>query len=120
MSDPKRVRRLPPRSHLRERRRACSASRLMISEPGMCCKVAGKEIVTSSHWREGTEPRLATCPLEHLERFAIACAGKWRDLWYGTGSVSSPYHNAYSLPGKPIELARYESYSFDRECEVNI
>src|SRR5262245_21488862 len=23
-----------------------------------------------------------------LERIAIACTGKWRDLWYGTGSVS--------------------------------
>ena len=48
MSDPKRLRRLPPRSHLRERHCACSPSRLMISEPGRCCKVAGKEIVTSS------------------------------------------------------------------------
>jgi hypothetical protein len=25
-----------------------------------------------------------------LDQFAIACTGKWRDLRYGTGSVSDP------------------------------
>jgi len=26
--------------------------------------------------------------MKEIERIAIACKGKWRDLWYGTGSVS--------------------------------
>src|SRR5262249_49793099 len=62
MSDPKRVRLLPPRSHLRERRRACSASRLMISEPVVCCKEPGNEVVTSSHWRERSRATTGDLP----------------------------------------------------------
>src|SRR5215813_7467851 len=62
MSAPKRLRRLPPRSHLRERRRACSASRLMISEPVVCCKAPGNEVVTSSHWRERSRATTGDLP----------------------------------------------------------
>ena len=34
----------------------------MISEPGVCCKVAGKEIVTSSHWRERSRATTGDLP----------------------------------------------------------
>ena len=79
MSDSKRVRRSPPCSHLRARRRACSASRLMISEPGVCCKVAGKEIVTSSQeCFESSFPKPAAAGASikpcHYRNFCAKCA----------------------------------------------
>jgi hypothetical protein len=71
----------------------------MISEPGMCCKVAGKrdrDLLSM----EGKEP-----------------GPDWRPAPMNTKDFNG---HLGELTEKPIELARHESYPFDRECKVNI
>jgi len=44
-----------------------------------------------------------------LDQFAIACTGKWRDLWYGTGSGSDlapPGATTTEAPGRYRSLHR--------------
>jgi hypothetical protein len=37
----------------------------MISEPGVCCKIGGKEIRASSHWRELPEKPVDLARITH-------------------------------------------------------